>query len=232
MPSRITWDQVGTRTYETGVDQGVLYVATENQGVVSYGKAIPWNGLTAVKESTDGGDIKAMYADNMKYLELQAAEDFKLTIEAYTYPDEFMACDGTAEVSTEIGGTSTALGLFLGQQTRSKFGFSYRTRIGNDLQAEKGHKIHLVYGCLAAPSSRDYNTVNDSPEAITFSWEVSTTPPAAYGSFKPTAHVILDTTQIPAGKLTALENKLYGDSTADGCLPDIEALVTLLSTST
>lgn len=225
MPSAITWDQVGTRTYETGVDRGVLYVATENQGTVTYGKAIPWNGLTAVKESTDGGDIKAMYADNMKYLELQAAEDFKLTIEAYTYPDEFMACDGTAEVTN----SSTGLGLFLGQQTRSKFGFSYRTRIGNDLQAEKGYKIHLVYGCLAAPSSRDYNTINDSPEAITFSWEVSTTPPAAYSNFKPTAHVIIDTTQIPTGKLSAIEAKLYGDSTADGALPSISELVTLLT---
>ena len=161
----LTWDDIGERYYETGVRNGVLYLL-DAQGAYSTGVA--WNGLTAINESHDGGEPNALYADDMKYLNLMSAEDFKATIEAYTYPDEFAECDGSA---------SLAAGVTIGQQKRKAFGLSYQTRIGNDVdQTDLGYKIHLVYGCMAAPTDKNYASINESPEAITFSWEVSTTP--------------------------------------------------------
>lgn len=227
----LTWDDSGKRFYETGVDKGVLYIANADPstGALAYGDGIAWNGLTAVKENPDGGDAKAMYADNMKYLELMAAEDYKYTIEAYTYPIEFAACDGTVEATSSSGSSTQGIGLFLGQQPRQKFGFCYRTKIGNDVTSEKGYKIHLVYGCLAAPSSRDYNTINDSPEAITFSWEVSTTPAAAPTGYQPSAHLVIDSTKADSTKLAALEDLLYGTASAGASLPDIATVISTLS---
>jgi hypothetical protein len=210
----VTWDKVGDRFYETGVDKGVLYLPNA-QGVYAEGYA--WNGLTTVTESPSGADASAQYADNIKYLNLVAAEEFGGTIEAFTYPDEFAECDGTA---------SPEDGIYLGQQGRRVFGLSYRTRKGNDTQGtDHGYKLHLVYGALAAPSERAYSTINDSPEAITFSWDFSTTPvpvtvTGADGrELKPTALITVDSTKVDAAALTALELELYGDATHAPSLP-------------
>ena len=192
----LVWDQAGTREYETGVDHGVLFP----YGTNSYGDGVAWSGLTGVTESPSGAEANKIYADNIVYLNLISAEDFGATIEAYSYPDEFAECDGSAEITT---------GVTIGQQTRKMFGFSYRTRIGNDVNEEAGYKIHLIYGAKAAPSERAYATVNDSPEAITFSWEISTTPVQVTG-YKPTAHVEIDSTKTDSAKLTAFEEILYG----------------------
>lgn len=211
----LVWDQVGTRQYETGVDHGVLFP----YGTNSYSAGVAWSGLTGVTESPSGADSNTLYADNIEYLNLTAAEKFGATIEAYSYPDEFAECDGSAEL---------APGVTIGQQTRKMFGFSYRTKIGNDVNEDAGYKIHLVYGAKAAPSERAYATVNDSPEAITFSWEISTTPVAVAG-FKPTAHVEIDSTKTDSAKLTAFEAILYGSATAASRLPLPDEVKTLLT---
>ena len=195
--AKLVWDESGKRLYETGVEKGVLYVQGENG---EYQKGVAWNGLTAVTESPSGAEPTALYADDIKYLELFSAEEFGATIEAYTYPEEFEACDGSASLGT---------GVTIGQQDRKAFGICYRTVVGNDVKGnEHGYKLHLVYGAKAKPSEKAYATVNDSPEAVTFSWEVTTTPVNVAG-FKPTASVTIDSTKIEAGKLKAIEDKLY-----------------------
>ena len=196
--SRIVWDKTGERYYETGVKMGVLYPIQEG-GV--YNKGVAWNGLTAVTESPSGAEATPLYADDIKYLNLISNEEFGATIEAYTYPDEFAECDGSAALSA---------GVMIGQQARKTFGLCYRTSLGNDVDgSDYGYKLHLVYGCLAAPSEKSYATINDSPEAITFSWEVSTTPVNVTG-FKPTSQITIDSTKVQKEKLTALEDILYG----------------------
>lgn len=204
---RLTWDDAGKRLYETGVKQGVLY-PQDNNG--AYPKGVAWNGLTAVTESPEGAEPTPLYADDIKYLNLLSTEEFKATVEAYTYPDEFAECDGSG---------SLVEGVTIGQQDRKTFGLSYRTSLGNDVKGnEYGYKLHIVYGCLAAPSEKAYATVNDSPEAITFSWEVSTTPVNVTG-FKPTASLVLDSVKLGAAKMKAIEDVLYGSSAAEARLP-------------
>lgn len=195
----LTWDKAGERVYETGVDHGVLYIPGAD-GV--YNSGFAWNGLVSVSESPSGAEPSPQYADNIKYLNLMSAEEFGATIEAFTYPDEFAQCDGTA---------SPVEGVFIGQQARKTFGLSYRTLVGNDLEGTAyGYKLHLIYGALAAPTEKAYNTVNDSPEAITFSWEVSTTPVEVGEGFKPTASLTVDSTKVSAAAMKKLEDVLYG----------------------
>lgn len=203
--SKIKWDETGKRYYETGVDHGVLYPIGSNG---KYDKGVAWNGLISVTEAPSGAEPNNLYADNIKYLVLVGAEDFGYTIEAYTYPDEWAACDGSAE---------PVPGMSIGQQARKIFGLVHRTKLGNDTDGQDhGYKLHLLYGGLASPSERGYQTINDSPEAITFSWEVTTTPVDVPG-FKPTACVIIDSTKVDREKLAALEEILYGkDPTAEG----------------
>lgn len=196
--AKIVWDEVGKRIYETGVSKGVLYVQTDEG---SYGKGVAWNGLTAVNESPSGAEPTPLYADDIKYLELTSAEEFGASIEAYTYPDEFEQCDGSA---------SPADGVVIGQQPRKAFGLCYKTVKGNDVKNnDYGYKLHLIYGAKAAPSEKAYQTINDSPEAITFSWEVTTTPVNVTG-FKPTSCLTIDSTKVNAEKLKQLEDQLYG----------------------
>lgn len=205
--AKLVWDESGKRLYETGVKMGVLYVQDAGG---TYPKGVAWNGLTAVNESPSGAEATPLYADDIKYLELRSAEEFGATIEAYTYPDEFEACDGSAEL---------AVGVKIGQQTRKTFGLCYRTIVGNDVQGnEFGYKLHLIYGATAAPSEKAYATVNDSPEAVTFSWEVTCTP-VEVPDFKPTASIVIDSTKVDAEKLAALEAKLYGDESVEAMLP-------------
>ena len=215
--AKLVWDESGKRLYETGVEKGVLYVQGENG---QYQNGVAWNGLTAVTESPSGAEPTALYADDIKYLELFSAEEFGATIEAYTYPEEFEACDGSASLGT---------GVTIGQQDRKAFGLCYRTIVGNDVKGnENGYKLHLVYGAKAKPSEKAYATVNDSPEAVTFSWEVTTTPVNVAG-FKPTASVTIDSTKIEAGKLKAIEDKLYGTQDQEPALlmPDeIKQIIT------
>ena len=195
------WDKAGEHLYETGVSRGVLYVVDPSKtGANKYGKGVEWNGLTSVSESPEGAEASAIYADNIKYLNLMSAEDFKGTIEAYTYPDEFGVCDGSDNLLT---------GVKIGQQARRMFGLCYRTEIGNDESQTHGYKIHLIYNCLASPSERSYETINDSPEAITFSWEFNTTP-VNVANKKPTALVTVDSTALDPAKLALLEAALYG----------------------
>lgn len=204
--SKLVWDATGERYYETGVKNGVLYV--QEGGV--YPKGVVWNGLTAVTESPSGAEATPLYADDIKYLNLMSAEEFGATIEAYTYPDEFGVCDGSAALVE---------GVYIGQQDRKTFGLSYRTTLGNDVQNNNyGYKLHLIYGALAAPSEKAYATINDSPEAITFSWEVSTTPVNVTGH-KPTASITIDSTKVDKQKLTALEAILYGTESEEARLP-------------
>lgn len=205
--AKIVWDESGKRTYETGVRKGVLYLQ-DTQG--AYTKGVAWNGLTAVTESPSGAEPTALYADDIKYLELFSAEEFGATIEAYTYPAEFEKCDGSASLGT---------GVTIGQQDRATFGLCYRTVLGNDVKgSEFGYKLHLIYGAKAKPSEKGYQTINDSPEAITFSWEISTTPVNVAG-FKPTACVTIDSTKIEPDKLAQIETLLYGDVSAEAKLP-------------
>lgn len=195
--AKLVWDKTGDRLYETGVKNGVLYIPTA--GV--YSKGVAWNGLTAVTESPSGAEPTALYADDTKYLSLMSTEEFGATIEAYTYPDEFAACDGSAELAD---------GVMIGQQKRSTFGLCYKTTVGNDTEGnEHGYKLHIIYGALAKPSERAYATINDSPEAITFSWEITTTPVNVTGA-KPTASIVIDSTKADPSKLAALEDILYG----------------------
>lgn len=232
---KLVWDKTGEHFYETGVDHGVLYVYDadkdngEGKDKGGYTAGVVWNGLTAVTESPSGAEANPFWADNIKYLNLMSAEDFGCTIEAYTYPDEWAECDGSAEIAD---------GVSIGQQKRKMFGFSYRTVIGNDVSGnDLGYKIHIVYGCLASPSERGYTTINDSPEAITFSWEISTTPVAVSDvkvdgvtkKFKPTAHLEIDSTKIAAAKLTTLENMLYGTDSSEASLPTPDEIVKLLA---
>ena len=196
--SKLAWDEVGERYYETGVKNGVLY--PQGTGGV-YNKGVPWNGLTAVTESPEGAEATALYADDIKYLNLISNEEFKATIEAYTYPEEFEECDGSKSI---------AEGVSIGQQSRKAFGMAYKTTIGNDVDgSDYGYKLHLIYGALAAPSEKAYSSINDSPEAITFSWEVSTTP-VNVANCKPTASVTIDSTKVDKVKLAELENILFG----------------------
>ena len=213
----LTWDQVGERFYETGVDHGVLYIPTA--GV--YDSGVAWNGLISVTESPSGAEPSPQYADNIKYLNLLSTEEFGGTIEAYTFPDEFAQCDGTA---------FPKVGLAVGQQTRKTFGLSYRTKIGNDTDGQDlGYKLHLVYGALAAPSEKAYSTVNDSPEAVTFSWEFTTTPVEVTG-LKPTALLTIDSTKVASADLTALEALLYGTELEEPSLPLPDAVIALFTT--
>lgn len=200
--SKLVWDQTGEHLYETGVRNGVLYLMeTEGEEKGTYPEGVVWNGLTGVTETPTGADATALYADDIKYLNLIAAEEFEATIEAYTYPDEFAECDGSAEIAT---------GVIIGQQPRKTFGFCYRTVIGNDIANDSyGYKLHMIYGALAAPSERSYSTINDSPEAITFSWSVKTTPVPVDG-YKPTACIAVDSTKVDVAKLKTLEAILYG----------------------
>lgn len=217
--TKLLWDQSGERLYETGVDRGVLYIP-DNLG--DYVEGHPWNGLTTVTESPTGAESNKTYADNRVYANLISAEEFGASIEAYTYPDAFGQCDGTASPET---------GVTIGQQPRKTFGLSYRTLIGNDLEnTEFGYKIHLIYGANAAPSERAYATVNDSPEAITFSWEVTTSPVEVPG-FKPTASITIDSTKVAADALADLEDFLYGTVGTDAMLPSPEDVIAIFAAS-
>lgn len=204
--SKLIWDKTGEKMYETGVKQGVLYPVGEGG---TYPKGYAWNGLTAVTESPSGAEATALYADDIKYLNLYSAEEFGATVECYTYPDEFGKCNGEAEL---------AQGVSIGQQSRKSFGMSYKTTLGNDIDGDKhGYKLHIIYGAMASPSEKGYSTINDSPEAITFSYELTTTPVSVSGGFKPTASLVIDSTKINAEKLAKLEEILYGkDPTTEG----------------
>lgn len=216
--SKIVWDAIGEHTFETGVRNGVLYLK-DAEG--AYNTGVAWNGLTSVSESPEGGEPTDLYADDIKYLTLMSAENFKATIEAYTYPVEFEECDGSATI---------AKGVVIGQQPRKPFGLCYRTAIGNDTDGnEHGYKLHIVYGCQASPSEKQYSTINDSPDAVTFSWEVNTTPVNVTGK-KPAATLIIDSTKADKTKLTALEAILYGSEQNEPRLPLPDEIVTLMGT--
>lgn len=216
--SKIIWDETGKRLYETGVKQGVLYPQTGG----TYPKGVAWNGLTAVTESPSGAEASPQYADDIKYLNLVSAEEFGATIEAFTYPDEFGVCDGSAEIQP---------GVIVGQQNRKLFGLSYRTTLGNDTEGtDHGYKLHMVYGALAAPSEKGYTTINDSPEAMALSWEVTTTPVSVTG-FKPTALLIIDSTKVDPAKLAALELILYGNTGVDARLPLPDEVAAIFATA-
>lgn len=205
--TKLIWDQTGSRFYETGVKQGVLY---PQDSTGAYPKGVAWNGLTGVTESPSGAEPSPLYADDIKYLNLMSTEEYGCSIEAYTYPEEFAACNGEAELLS---------GVSVGQQKRQAFGLCWRTTVGNDIEGnEFGYKLHLVYGCLAAPSEKAYATINDSPEAITFSWEVSTTPVSVTG-MKPTACLTIDSTKVAEGKMAAIEAILYGTESEEARLP-------------
>ena len=214
----LTWDGDGERFYESGVSKGVLFPYTSG----AYGTGVAWNGLTSFSESPEGGEPNDIYADDIKYLSLVSTESFGFGIEAYTYPDEFGVCDGSVQAVTGVSVT---------QQPRQKFGFSCVTKIGNDVDGiEKGYKIHLCYGCLASPPEKSYETINDSPEATTFSWDVTCTPVAfdptgTYKALKPTAHLVIDSTKVDAAKLTAFEKTLYGDGQGTSTLPTPDAVL-------
>ena len=204
--AKLVWDKTGERLYETGVKNGVLYPMVDG----AYPKGIVWNGLTAVTESPSGAEATPLYADDIKYLNLMSAEEFGATVEAYTYPDEFAECDGSA---------SLGAGVTIGQQPRKTFGLSYKTTLGNDVDNDNhGYKLHLIYGAMASPSEKAYSTINDSPEAITFSWELTTTPVNVTG-FKPTASLTIDSTKIAPEKLAAIEALLYGGDSTEAKLP-------------
>lgn len=195
---KLVWDKTGEHFYETGVKNGVLYPMSANG---TYPKGVAWNGLTAITESPSGAEATALYADDIKYLNLMSNEEFGATVEAYTYPDEFAECDGSASLTE---------GVYISQQARKTFGLCYRTTLGNDAKGnDYGYKLHIIYGAMASPSEKAYSTINDSPDAITFSWELSTTP-VAVANFKPTASLTIDSTKVNAAKLTALEEILYG----------------------
>ena len=214
--AKIEWDKTGERFYETGVKKGVLYPQATGG---TYPKGVAWNGLTAVTEAPTGAEATPLYADDIKYLNLYSVEEFAATVEAYTYPDEFGECDGSAEL---------VAGVTIGQQKRKSFGMSYVTTIGNDVDGNShGYKIHIIYGAMAAPSEKGYATINDSPEAITFSWEVTTTP-VSVKDFDPTASITIDSTKVAVDKLAALEAVLYGTEDQEPKLPLPDEIATLL----
>ena len=214
--AKLIWDNTGERLYETGVRNGVLYPYSKD----GYIKGVAWNGLTAVTESPSGAEATALYADDIKYLNLMSNEEFGATIEAYTYPDEFALCDGSAAL---------AAGVMIGQQARKTFGLCYRTTLGNDTEGnDYGYKLHFIYGAMASPSEKAYATINDSPEAITFSWELTTTPVNVTG-FKPTASLTIDSTKVNKEKLAALEAVLYGSETDEPRLPLPNEIATMMS---
>jgi hypothetical protein len=213
----LTWDDVGEKVYETGVDHGVLYLP---DGTGVYNTGFAWNGLTTVTESPSGAAPSAQYADNIKYLNLISAEEFGGTIEAFTYPEEFAACDGTALPSP---------GVAVGQQSRKMFGLSFRTKVGNDVDGmDYGYKLHLVYGALAAPSDKAYATVNDSPAAISFSWDITTTP-VPVTDYNPTALLVIDSTVVDPTDLASLEDLLYGAGAIEAALPMPDAVIALFA---
>jgi len=215
---KIVWDATGEKLYETGVDHGVLYLNVAG----AYPKGVPWNGLTAVTESPSGAEATPLYADNIKYLNLMSAEEFGATIEAYTYPDEFEACNGVVEIAD---------GVYAGQQTRQTFGMCYRTLVGNDVDnTNYGYKLHIIYGALASPSEKAYATVNDSPEAVTFSWEVTTTPVTVTGQ-KPTSTIVIDSTKVDKEKLATLEAILFGSESEEARLPLPDEIVQTIGTA-
>lgn len=218
--ARLEWDKTGEHLYETGVDHGVLYFPDQTG---AYKNGVAWNGLISVSESPSGAEATGQYADNIKYLNLISAEEFGATIEAYTYPEEFEACNGNKELVDNTG-------VYVGQQSRSVFGFCYRTMIGNDTDGQDhGYKLHLVYGCQVSPSEKAYQTINDSPEALTFSWELSTTPVNVTGK-KPTALLVIDSTKIDSTKLARIEAKLYGDENSTGAvLPTPDEIAEILN---
>lgn len=221
--AKLEWDKTGTHYFENGVDHGVLYPQTDGEvsGSVVYGNGVAWNGLTSVTQSPEGAEPSAVYADNIKYLSLLSVEEFNATIEAYTYPDEFAACDGSASLGE---------GVTIDQQARKTFCLSYRTKIGNDVNNDLGYKIHIIYGCLAAPSERAYETVNDSPEAMTLSWEISTTPVVVTG-FKPTSHLVIDSTKVKPAALKAIEDALYGTESESAKILMPDEVATLIKNS-
>lgn len=218
--AKLVWDKTGEHLYETGVDHGVLYFPDQTG---AYKNGVAWNGLISVSESPSGAEATGQYADNIKYLNLISAEEFGATIEAYTYPEEFEVCNGNKELVD-------ASGVYVGQQARSVFGFCYRTMIGNDTDGQDhGYKLHLVYGCQVSPSEKAYQTINDSPEVLTFSWELSTTPINVTGK-KPTALLVIDSTKVDSAKLTKIEAKLYGDESSTGAvLPTPDEIAGILS---
>lgn len=214
--TKLTWDQAGEKLYETGVKKGVLYV----QVAGAYPTGVAWNGLVSVTESPSGAEATPVYADDVKYLNLMSAEEFGATVEAYTYPDEFAECDGSAEL---------AEGVLIGQQKRKPFGLVYQTTLGNDTDGEAhGYKLHIIYGAMAAPSEKAYASINESPEAITFSWELTTTPVAVTGK-KPTASLVIDSTKADPTKLQALEDKLFGTETNPATLPLPNEIATMFA---
>lgn len=214
---KLVFDKSGERLYETGVDRGVLYVQDEKG---EYPTGVVWNGLINVNEAPSGAESTPLYADNIKYLQLLSAEEFGATIEAYTYPDEFEVCDGSAEL---------AEGITIGQQDRKTFGMCYRTIVGNDVKGNNlGYKLHLIYGAIAAPSEKAYQTVNDSPEAITFSWEITTTPVEVKGH-KPTASLVIDSTKVSADSLKKIEDALYGAESGSAKLPLPDEILTIIA---
>lgn len=224
MPQKLVWDKTGERLYETGVKQGVLYPISSTG---TYPKGVAWNGLSSVSESPSGAEATAIYADDIKYLNLISTETFAATIEAYTYPDEFASCDGSADLAT---------GVSVGQQPRQSFGLCYKTTLGNDTEGEKhGYKLHIIYNATASPSEKSYSTINDSPEAISFSWSVNTTAINVddNGTYKPTATIVIDSTKVDSTKLASFEEIIYGSSTADAKLPlPAEVMAHFATTST
>lgn len=215
--SKLVWDETGKRYYETGVKQGVLYPQGTNG---AYTKGVAWSGITAVTENPSGAESNPLYADDIKYIDLRSAEEFGATIEAYTYPDEFAVCDGSAEI---------APGVTIGQQVRKAFGLSYKTTFGNDTEFnDHGYKLHIIYNATASPSEKGYQTINDNPEAITFSWELTTTPIAVTG-YKPTASLTIDSTKTTAAKMQAIEDILYGTTENEPRLPLPDEIITLMA---
>ena len=217
--AKLIFNNVGERLFETGVKNGVLYVQDDDG---FYPKGVAWNGLLSVTESPSGAETTPLYADDVKYVVLYAAEEFGATVEAYTYPEEFEQCDGSAAISE---------GITIGQQTRKSFGMCYKTSVGNDVEGQDyGYKIHIIYGAKAAPSEKSYSTINDSPEAVTFSWELSTVPVPVEGH-NPTATIVIDSTKVSKTLLEGLENMLYGTDTEDPYLPlprEIMVLIALM----
>ena len=228
--SKLTWDKIGERLYETGTKKGVLYPASKDEQVATqYPKGVPWNGLTAVTESPSGAEATPIYADDIKYLNIQSAEDFAATLEALMYPEEFAECDGSKSI---------VAGVTIGQQKRKMFGLSYVTTLGNDVDGnDYGYKLHIVYGCMATPSEKNYATINDSPETITMSWEISTTPVDIPGvdkdgnPFKPTATMTFDSTKTDSKIMKAIEDILYGTADTEARLPLPEEILEILKPS-